>query len=94
MLLVSHDLHLVMGATDQVVCLDRHVCCSGEPEMVSRHPEYVGLFGPRARRRLAIYTHDHDHGTTSPAKWWRCPRPIASDRPKSPEPVRTDVDAG
>ena len=39
-LLVSHDLHLVMGATDQVVCLNRHVCCSGAPEVVSRHPEY------------------------------------------------------
>lgn len=28
-LMVSHDLHLVMSATDQVVCLNRHVCCSG-----------------------------------------------------------------
>jgi zinc transport system ATP-binding protein len=60
-LLVSHDLHVVMGATDRVVCLNRHVCCSGEPETVSRHPEYLGLFGPRAAADLAIYTHDHDH---------------------------------
>ena len=60
-LLVSHDLHVVMGATDRVVCLNRHVCCSGAPETVSRHPEYVGLFGPRAAAALAIYTHDHDH---------------------------------
>jgi zinc transport system ATP-binding protein len=60
-LLVSHDLHVVMGATDRVVCLNRHVCCSGEPETVSRHPEYVGLFGPRAAAALAIYSHDHDH---------------------------------
>jgi zinc transport system ATP-binding protein len=60
-LLVSHDLHVVMGATDRVVCLNRHVCCSGAPETVSRHPEYVGLFGPRAAAALAIYSHDHDH---------------------------------
>jgi zinc transport system ATP-binding protein len=60
-LLVSHDLHVVMGATDRVVCLNRHVCCSGAPDTVSRHPEYLGLFGPRAAARLAIYAHDHDH---------------------------------
>ncbi|MGH6900208.1 MAG: zinc ABC transporter ATP-binding protein ZnuC [Geminicoccaceae bacterium] len=60
-LLVSHDLHVVMGATDRVVCLNRHVCCSGAPETVSRHPEYLGLFGPRAAASLAIYAHDHDH---------------------------------
>jgi zinc transport system ATP-binding protein len=60
-LLVSHDLHVVMGATDRVVCLNRHVCCSGEPETVSQHPEYLSLFGPRAAAGLAIYTHKHDH---------------------------------
>lgn len=60
-LLVSHDLHLVMAATDRVICLNRHVCCSGEPEAVSRHPEYLALFGPRAAQALAIYHHDHDH---------------------------------
>lgn len=60
-LLVSHDLHIVMAATDRVVCLNRHVCCSGQPEAVSRHPEYVALFGPRAARELAVYTHEHDH---------------------------------
>jgi len=60
-LLVSHDLHLVMAATDQVICLNRHVCCSGEPEAVSRHPEYMALFGPRAARALAVYQHHHDH---------------------------------
>jgi zinc transport system ATP-binding protein len=60
-LLVSHDLHIVMGATDRVICLNRHVCCSGRPEAVSRHPEYVSLFGPRAADGLAVYTHAHDH---------------------------------
>lgn len=60
-LMVSHDLHLVMAGTDRVVCLNRHVCCTGEPEAVTRHPEYLALFGPRAAEGLAVYTHAHDH---------------------------------
>ena len=60
-LVISHDLHLVLGATDRVVCINGHVCCAGEPETVSRHPEYVALFGPHAAAALAVYTHAHDH---------------------------------
>ena len=60
-LMVSHDLHVVMAATDQVVCLNHHVCCAGHPEMVSRHPEFVSLFGREIAGELAVYHHDHDH---------------------------------
>ena len=60
-LMVSHDLHVVMAATDRVICLNRHVCCSGAPEAVSRNPSYTELFGAAAARGLAIYSHDHDH---------------------------------
>ncbi|MDD0844934.1 zinc ABC transporter ATP-binding protein ZnuC [Pseudomonas sp. Gutcm_11s] len=59
-LMVSHDLHLVMSATDQVICLNRHVCCSGHPEQVSNDPAFVELFGQDAKS-LAIYHHHHDH---------------------------------
>ena len=59
-LMVSHDLHLVMSATDQVVCLNRHVCCSGHPEQVSGDPAFLELFGGDARG-LAVYHHRHDH---------------------------------
>ena len=59
-LMVSHDLHLVMEATDQVVCLERHVCCVGAPEAISLHPEYLRLFGTDLRG-LALYHHQHDH---------------------------------
>ena len=59
-LMVSHDLHLVMSTTDQVVCLNRHVCCSGHPEQVSFDPAFVELFGEDAKS-LAVYTHHHDH---------------------------------
>ena len=60
-LMVSHDLHLVMAATDTVVCLNHHVCCTGRPEAVTRHPAYLELFGPLAAEGLAVYTHRHDH---------------------------------
>lgn len=59
-LMVSHDLNLVMSTTDQVVCLNRHVCCSGHPEQVSGDPAFLDLFGQDART-LAIYHHHHDH---------------------------------
>ncbi len=59
-LLVSHDLHLVMAATDAVICLNRHVCCSGRPDSVIRDPAYRDLFGAAATA-LAVYAHHHDH---------------------------------
>ncbi len=58
-LMVSHDLHLVMATTDRVVCLNRHVCCSGHPQDVSSDPAYLALFG--ASPGLALYTHRHNH---------------------------------
>lgn len=60
-LLVSHDLHLVMAATDEVICLNHHICCRGAPEAVSRHPEYLSLFGAEAAGAFALYHHSHDH---------------------------------
>ena len=60
-LLVSHDLHVVMAATDTVICLNGHVCCRGAPEQVARSPEYLSLFGSRAAQALALYHHQHDH---------------------------------
>lgn len=60
-LMISHDLHLVMSATDEVVCLNHHVCCHGKPEQVSNDPAYLDLFGAKTARALAVYTHDHNH---------------------------------
>ncbi len=59
-LMVSHDLHLVMAATDRVICLNTHICCTGHPDDVSEHPEYLKLFGS-AIEGLALYSHHHDH---------------------------------
>ena len=60
-LLISHDLHVVMAATDRVICLNGHVCCSGTPTAVASSAEYKALFGARAASTLAVYEHHHDH---------------------------------
>ena len=60
-LLISHDLHTVMSATDHVVCLNGHVCCSGSPLDVAKNKEYKALFGEQASQTLSIYEHKHDH---------------------------------
>jgi zinc transport system ATP-binding protein len=59
-LLISHDLHMVMAATDHVICLNGHVCCHGTPDSVANSAEYKRLFGERAAG-LALYHHHHDH---------------------------------
>lgn len=59
--LVSHDLHVVMAASDRVICLNRHICCSGQPVTVTQHPEYARLFGREAAKAVAVYEHHHDH---------------------------------
>ena len=60
-LLISHDLHTVMTATDHVVCLNGHVCWSGSPKDVARNNEYKALFGEQASQTLSVYEHKHDH---------------------------------
>lgn len=60
-LLISHDLHMVMAATDRVICLNGHVCCSGTPTDVIASEAYQTLFGTRAIATLAFYNHSHDH---------------------------------
>lgn len=60
-LMVSHDLHLVMAKTDEVLCLNQHICCSGTPEVVSMHPNFIAMFGNRGAEQLAIYRHHHNH---------------------------------
>ncbi len=60
-LMISHDLHVVMAAADQVICLNGHVCCRGTPSDVSRDHNYHALFGARADAGLAVYEHHHDH---------------------------------
>ena len=58
---VSHDLHVVMSASDRVICLNGHICCQGAPSAVSSAPEYRALFGLGTDGALALYQHAHDH---------------------------------
>ena len=56
-LIVSHDLQWVMQGTQRVICLNKHICCSGLPESIQQHPEYQAIFGTNR----AFYQHHHDH---------------------------------
>lgn len=61
-LMISHELHVVMSASDRVICLNGHVCCEGTPAVVASAPEYRALFGTGTGGALAMYRHEHDHG--------------------------------
>jgi zinc transport system ATP-binding protein len=65
-LMVSHDLHVVMAASDRVICLNHHICCEGSPRVVSNAPEYRALFGLGTQGALALYQHNHDHSHDAP----------------------------
>ena len=60
-LLISHDMHFVMSATDHVICLNGHICCSGTPSSVVKNPAYIKLFGEHNAETLSFYQHHHDH---------------------------------
>ena len=63
-LMVSHDLHMVMRSTRQVVCLYHHICCSGAPDSVARDPEFIQMFGSEMAQMMAVYQHSHAHDHT------------------------------
>lgn len=85
-LMISHDLHVVMAATDRVICLNRHVCCAGTPDAVEQHPEYVRLFGRRTAASLAVYSHHHDHrhGLGGEIVCPPLQPPVSSEHPRAP----------
>ncbi|MFN2360253.1 MAG: zinc ABC transporter ATP-binding protein ZnuC [Marinobacter sp.] len=60
-IMISHDLHLVMAATDKVICLNQHVCCSGYPADISHDPAFIETFGRPVAESLAVYHHHHNH---------------------------------
>jgi len=59
-LMVSHDLHIVMKHTDEVLCLNQHMCCTGHPQSVSKSTEFQALFGDLSES-LAFYEHHHNN---------------------------------
>ena len=60
-ILISHDLHFVMSTTNNVICLNGHICCSGTPKTIVKSKEFIDLFGASAAQTLSPYEHDHDH---------------------------------
>lgn len=60
-LMVSHDLHLVMVDTNEVLCVNQHICCAGTPETISNDPEFIHFFGDQFAKNIAVYTHNHNH---------------------------------
>jgi zinc transport system ATP-binding protein len=78
-LMVGHDLHVVMSASDRVICLNGHVCCEGSPVVVSAAPEYRALFGYGTEGALALYRHEHDHTHGAGAHSHPAPEPEAHD---------------
>lgn len=53
---VSHDLHLVWDASDEIICMNTHICCHGTPEYVQKSQSFQSLFGG-----FKHYIHHHDH---------------------------------
>lgn len=58
-LMVSHDLHIVMRHTDEVLCINQHVCCTGHPKTVSQSSEFRALFGDFSES-ISFYEHHHN----------------------------------
>ena len=54
--IVAHDLHFVLKSSDLVLCLNRHLCCSGTPSDIIQKEAYQALFP-----KLGFYHHHHDH---------------------------------
>jgi zinc transport system ATP-binding protein len=79
-LMVSHELHVVMAASDRVVCLNGHICCEGEPEHVASAPEYRALFGSGTQGALALYRHEHNHSHDH-----SCGHDHGKDAPSAPQ---------
>lgn len=54
--MISHDLFTVMKNSDQVICLNKHVCCSGKPTDLDTNPDFKN-----ALSEIGVYVHNHDH---------------------------------
>jgi zinc transport system ATP-binding protein len=54
--MISHDLFTVMKNSDQVICLNGHVCCSGKPTDLDTNANFKN-----ALSEIGVYVHNHDH---------------------------------
>ncbi len=59
-IMVSHDLNIVLNRTNEVLCLNRHICCKGTPNSISSTQGFLDLFG-KDKLDIGLYQHDHNH---------------------------------
>jgi zinc transport system ATP-binding protein len=60
-LIVSHDINVVMKSSQQIICLNRHICCQGGAEDIKNNKDFGKLFGGKLAKVIAPYQHNHDH---------------------------------
>ena len=63
-LMVSHDLHIVMADSKEVLCINQHICCAGTPDVLSNDPKFMRLWGNQLAQNVGFYTHHHNHHHT------------------------------
>ncbi len=61
-LMVSHDLHLVMSITTNVICLQGQICCMGQPKMITKDPAFIKIFGDELASMMSLYQHKTHNG--------------------------------
>lgn len=54
--MISHDLFAVMKNSDQVICINGHVCCIGTPTDIEQNNNLKN-----ALSEIGVYIHKHNH---------------------------------
>ena len=70
--MVSHDLHIVMADSKEVLCINQHICCAGTPETLSNDPTFMRLWGNQIAQNVGFYSHHHNHHHNMHGDVWRC----------------------
>ncbi|WP_372844725.1 metal ABC transporter ATP-binding protein [Psychrobacter sp.] len=65
MLVVSHDLHWVMKGSRRVICLNKHICCEGQPSELAISSEFQKLFGHHYEQPYVHQPHACEHHAPS-----------------------------
>ncbi len=65
MLVVSHDLHWVMKGSRRVICLNKHICCEGQPSELAVSHEFKKLFGHHYEQPYVHQPHACEHHAIS-----------------------------
>lgn len=64
MVVVSHDLHWVMRGSRRVICLNKHICCEGQPSDLGVSEEFKKLFGHQYEQPYIHQPHECHHSSS------------------------------